>query len=97
MLAKVVGNAVRANRARGRHSVSRSFDVCDAMFDLADGCQIFVDLSAIVDAHAIAKLPRIVEHEVENALAVLLTPGALGRCFFARPRSEKPVEGRAWD
>ena len=42
----------------------------DSLFHFADGRQVFIDLAAIVDSQPVAKLLGIVEHEIEDALAI---------------------------
>ena len=85
VLAEVVGNSLRTSHAGRGQASGRGLGSADPLLDLTDGRQVLVDLAAIVQAHAGAKLPGVVGDEVEDALLVELALGALGRRALAGP------------
>ena len=87
MLLEVTGDS-RRDRELGRLHFGERSGACDPLLDVADRTEVLVELPLIVLPELAGQIPRVLAHEVEDALTQLVALRPIG----TGTRSEQPLE-----
>ena len=68
----------------------------DALLDLPDSREVLLNLAAVRRSESSNELPRVLAHQVKDALAVARAPGAGFRIQAEVGRAEQTLEGHPW-
>src|SRR5688572_21018898 len=91
MLGEIDGNA-RRRRSRGCVYAVVPLGILDAFFNIANGRQVFIEFAPVVSSQGILQPLCVVEHQVQQAFAILRLSLPFGWILLLVRGTEYPLE-----
>src|SRR5579884_2752667 len=95
MLLEAFGDSGRGLHNGRQRSRVAALSLFDALFDIADGVEIFIHLAPVRRTERSLQPLRIFQDKIENAFLIKALPGTPLRSFTGIGAAEQPLEKRA--